>query len=260
MASSGKDGIERSSPPGAAVVTGASGGIGRAICQELAGAGRPLVLTYRSDETGAKETAARASEAGAPEVMVRRMDVRDPDEVGAVMNEAARHFGGIDVLVNNAAVGQAGAVLPTSHLEDWTDAVDVNLVGTFHCIRAVSMHMLVAGRGAIVTIASIAGLTGIAGLSSYCAGKAGVIGMTRSLSREFGPRGVRVNVVAPGYIADTAMITRIDDERLSAFVGRTALGRLGAPEDVAAAVAYLASDDARFVTGHTLVVDGGLTT
>ncbi|MEU8122408.1 3-oxoacyl-ACP reductase family protein [Spirillospora sp. NPDC049024] len=243
-----------------ALVTGGSSRIGAAICRRLGGElGATVVVGYRSDEESARSVVEELRDTACPAAEARRMDITDYAAVTGVMRDVASAHGGIDVLVNNAALGIAGAVLPTNPVEDWTDVIETNLIGAFHCIKAVSLYMLVARTGSIVNIASIAGLTGIDGLSAYCASKAGLIGMTRALAREYAPHGVRVNAVAPGYTADTGMVDRIDDERLAEFSSRIAMGRLGRPDEIADAAAFLATDRSSYVTGQTLVADGGLT-
>lgn len=242
-----------------AVVTGGSSGIGGAICERLGGLGATVVVGYRTDETAAKEVAGRLAESGCPAAEARHLDITDYDAVTTAMREVAGAYGGIDVLVNNAAIGIAGAVLPTNPVRDWTSVVETNLIGSFHCIKAVSLSMLVARSGSIVNIASISGISGIEGLSAYCASKAGVIGMTRALGREYAPYGVRVNAVAPGYTAGTGMVGRIGDDRMAEIMPRISMGRLGRPAEIADATAYLATGSSSYVTGQTLVVDGGLT-
>ncbi|MFC7745177.1 SDR family NAD(P)-dependent oxidoreductase [Nocardiopsis composta] len=242
-----------------AVVTGGSRGIGAAICERLAERGASVVIGYRSDEEAAKATADRIAEAGGPPAEPRRFDVADHAAVTAEMNAVARAHGRLDVLVNNAGVGDAAAVLPTTPVEEWAAPVHTNLMGTLHCIRAASMHLLAGGRGAVVNIASIAALTGIPGLSGYAASKAGILGMTRALGREYARHGVRVNAVAPGYTDGTGMVARIDGPSLEGIVDRVAMRRLGEPREIAHAAAFLASDEAGYITGQTLVVDGGFT-
>ncbi|MDA0565652.1 SDR family oxidoreductase [Streptomonospora sp. S1-112] len=242
-----------------AVVTGGSRGIGRAVCEALARRGARVVVGYHADERGAEETAARCTALGGEPATPCRFDVADYAAVTAAVAGVVRAHRRVDVLVNNAGVGDAAAVLPTGPVEEWAAPVRTNLMGTLHCIKAASAYLLMSGRGAIVNVASIAGITGIAGLSGYAASKAGILGMTRALSREYARHRVRVNAVAPGYTADTGMVARIDDASLKEIVGRVALERLARPEEIAAAVAFLASDEAAYITGHTLVVDGGLT-
>ncbi|GAB3442065.1 3-oxoacyl-[acyl-carrier-protein] reductase [Streptomonospora sediminis] len=242
-----------------AVVTGGSRGIGRAICEALADRGARVVVGYRADSAAAETTAERIRAAGGPRPAVRRFDVADHAAVGDAMGRIAQEHQRIDILVNNAGVGDAGAVLPTSSADDWAAPVRTNLLGTLHCIKSASMYLLTSGNGAIVNVASIAGITGISGLSGYAASKAGILGLTRSLSREYARHNVRVNAVAPGYAAGTGMVDRIGDAALKEITGRVALERLAQPGEIAGAVAFLASDEAAYITGHTLVVDGGLT-
>lgn len=242
-----------------AVVTGGSSGIGRAVCLGLARAGATVAVCFRNGKDGAQGTADEIADAGGPAATVHGFDVTDYSEVGTAVAEIVKAHGRVDILVNNAGVGDASAVVPMNPPEEWTDSVRTNLFGAFHCVKAVSLHMLVARSGVIVNVASIAGLTGIPGLSGYGASKAGLIGMTRSLSREFAPHGIRVNAVAPGYTADTGMVTRIDQDRLAELTSRVALGRLAEPREVADAAVFLASDASTYITGQTLVVDGGLT-
>lgn len=242
-----------------AVVTGGSSGIGRAVCLRLAQAGATVAVCFRSGRQAAQRTVDEIADTGGPAATAHAFDVTDYSEVTAAVGEVVRAHGRVDILVNNAGVGAASAVVPLNPPEEWTDTVRTNLFGAFHCVKAVSLHMLVARSGAIVNIASIAGLTGISGLSGYGASKAGLIGMTRSLSREFAPHGVRVNAVAPGYTADTGMVARIGEEKLAELTSRVALGRLAEPREVADAAVFLSSDESTYITGQTLVVDGGLT-
>ncbi|WP_199733227.1 SDR family NAD(P)-dependent oxidoreductase [Micromonospora sp. BL1] len=242
-----------------AMVTGGSSGIGRAVCLRLAQAGARVVIGYRGNRDGADTTAQAIRDKGWPEPATVRVDVTDAEDTQRVFGHVVRANGKLDILVNNAGVGQPSAVVPMNPVGEWAASVETNLLGTLHCIKASSLHMLVARSGSIVNISSIAGRVGIPGLSSYCASKAGIEGMTRALSREFAPYDVRVNAVAPGYTADTGMVDRIDDKRLREFLDRIAMKRLAEAHEVANAVAFLASDEASYITGHTLVVDGGLT-
>ena len=229
-----------------ALVTGGSRGIGKAIAAELAAAGATVVLGYRS---GADEAEGVASEIGARAVQA---DVSEAEDAKRLVEEA----GDIDILVNNAGVTRDG-LLARMPDEDWRVVLDTNLGGTFNTCRAAARGMMRRRGGAIVNVSSIVGLHGNPGQTNYSASKAGIIGFTKALARELGSRGVRANVVAPGYIT-TRLTTELPEELQNAMLANTPLGRFGEPEDVAGAVRYLCSDAASFVTGEVLLVDGGL--
>src|SRR5919198_238932 len=229
-----------------ALVTGASRGIGRAIALELAAAGAQVVVGYRS---GAGEGESLAAEIGGRALQA---DVADPEQAAQLVEQA----GNLDILVNNAGLTRDGLIARMSD-EDWRTVVDTNLGGVFHTCRAVARGMMKRRRGAIVNISSIVGVHGNSGQTNYSASKAGIIGFTKALARELGPRGVRANVVAPGYI-DTRLTQVLEEELRDAMLAGTPLGRLGDPEDVAGAVRFLCSDEASFITGDVLLVDGGL--
>ena len=229
-----------------ALVTGGSRGIGRAVALELGRAGANVVVGYRSE---AGEAEAVASEIGGRAVQA---DVSDPEQAKALVEEA----GEIDVLVNNAGTTRDG-VLARMLDEDWRTVLETNLSSTFYTCRAAARGMMKRRSGAIVNVSSIVGVHGNWGQTNYAASKAGIIGFTKSLARELGSRGVRANVVAPGYVK-TALTDAIPDEARETMLANTPLGRLGDTENVAAAVRFLVSDEASFITGEVLLVDGGL--
>jgi len=228
------------------LVTGGSRGIGAAIVCELADAGASVVFGYRS---GAEEAAALASEIGARAVQA---DVSSAGEAARLVEEA----GDLDLLVNNAGLTRDG-LLARMPDEDWRDVLETNLSAVFYTCRAVSRPMMKKRGGSIVNVSSIVGVHGNFGQTNYGASKAGIIGFTKSLARELGSRGVRANVVAPGYV-NTRLTDVIPEEAKTQMLANTPLGRFGEPEDVARAVRFLCSDDASFITGEVLLVDGGL--
>ena len=229
-----------------ALVTGASKGIGRAIATELAAAGASVVLGYRS---GRDEAEALATELGGRALQA---DVSSAEDAKRLVEEA----GDLDVLVNNAGLTRDG-VLARMTDEDWRTVIDTNLSSVFYTCRAVTRSMMRKRAGAIVNVSSIVGVHGNWGQTNYAASKAGIIGFTKSLARELGSRGVRANVVAPGYVK-TQLTDVLPEDATRAMLDNTPLGRLGDPEDVARAVRFLCSDDASFITGEVLLVDGGL--
>ena len=238
-----------------AVVTGGSRGLGRAVCLELAKGGANVVLCYAGNEAAAKETTAACEALGAKALAVQ-CNVAKADEVKALMDEAVKTFGRIDILVNNAGITRDGLLMMMKE-EDFDAVIAANLKGTFLCMKAVSRIMMKQRYGRIVNLSSVVGLRGNAGQANYAASKAGVVGMTKSLAKELASRGVTVNAVAPGFIA-TDMTAAMTDAAKEATLASIPLQRLGAPEDVAHAVAFLASDEAAYVTGQVLCVDGGM--
>jgi 3-oxoacyl-[acyl-carrier protein] reductase len=229
-----------------ALVTGGSRGIGRAIALELAGAGASVVVGYRSAAEEAEEVAREASGRAV------QADVSDPDQARALVEEA----GEVELLINNAGLTRDGLIARMPD-DDWRSVVETNLSGMFYTCRAVARGMMKRRSGSIVNVSSIVGVRGNPGQTNYAAAKAGIIGFTKALARELGARGVRANVVAPGYVK-TALTDVLPEEARQAMLANTPLGRLGDPEDVARAVRFLCSDEASFVTGEVLLVDGGL--
>ena len=229
-----------------ALVTGGSRGIGRSIALELGRAGALVVVGYRG---GKDEAEAVAAEVGGRAIQA---DVADPEAAKALVEAA----GDLDILVNNAGITRDG-LLARMPDEDWRDVIETNLSAMFYTCRAVARPMMKKRGGSIVNISSIVGVHGNPGQTNYAAAKAGIIGFTKSLARELGSRGVRANVVAPGYVS-TQLTDVLPDEAKAAMLAATPLGRLGDPEDIAGAVRFLCSDAASFITGEVLLVDGGL--
>lgn len=238
-----------------AVVTGGSRGIGRAICLELARWGANVVFSYAGNTAAAEKTLADLTACGAQALAVQG-SVADGEHVQILMETALRAFGRIDILVNNAGITRDGLLL-TMKESDFDAVLDTNLKGTFLCMKAASRIMLKQKYGRIVNLSSVVGLRGNAGQVNYAASKAGVLGMTKSLARELGGRGITVNAVAPGFIA-TDMTADLGDAARAALLPTIPLGRLGTAEEVAAAVAYLSSREAGYITGQALCVDGGM--
>lgn len=229
-----------------ALVTGGSRGIGHAIALELANAGASVVVAYRS---GSEEAEALAARIGGRALQA---DVSKPEEARYLVDES----GELDILVNNAGVTRDGLLLRMSD-DDWHDTIETNLSSVFYTCRAAARGMVKRRSGVIVNISSVGGLRGNVAQTNYAASKAGIVGFTKALARELGGRGVRANVVAPGYI-HTPMTVGLPDELKQAMVASSAIGRPGTPGDVAAAVRFLASDEASFITGAVVLVDGGL--
>jgi 3-oxoacyl-[acyl-carrier protein] reductase len=229
-----------------ALVTGASRGIGRAVATELAQAGASVVLGYRS---GKDEAESLATELGARAVQA---DVSSAEDAARLVEEA----GDLDILVNNAGLTRDGLLARMSD-DDWRVVIETNLSSVFYTCRAVCRPMMKKRAGSIVNISSIVGVHGNWGQTNYAASKAGIIGFTKSLARELGSRNIRANVVAPGYVK-TQLTDVLPEEATGAMLQNTPLGRLGEPADVAGAVRFLCSDEASFITGEVLLVDGGL--
>lgn len=238
-----------------AVVTGGSRGLGRAVCLELAAGGANVVLCYAGNEAAAQETVSACEALGARALAVR-CNVAEAGEVKALMDAAVQAFGRIDILVNNAGVTRDGLLMMMKE-DDFDAVIDANLKGTFLCMKAVARQMVKQRYGRIVNLSSVVGLRGNAGQVNYAASKAGVIGMTKSLAKELAGRNITVNAVAPGFIA-TDMTAAMPEAAKAAALAAIPMGRMGAPEDVAKAVAFLAGEDAAYITGQVLAVDGGM--
>ncbi|MFW5739681.1 MAG: 3-oxoacyl-[acyl-carrier-protein] reductase [Myxococcota bacterium] len=238
-----------------ALVTGASRGIGRATAKALAARGARVFVNYRDNEEAASQVVADIEAAGGHATIVR-FDVADSKAVDAAVSDVAKSCGRLDIVVANAGVARDGLLMRAKD-DDLQQMMDVNVRGALALARAAVKPMLRARRGRIVFISSVIGEMGNVGQASYAASKAALLGMMRSLARELGSRGITVNAVTPGLI-DTDMTSPIDDEMRAKIVAQIPLGRFGSPEDVASAVAYLCSDEAGYVTGHALRVNGGM--
>jgi len=246
-------GVSRGLEGRTALVTGASGAIGRACALTLAGQGARIVVAYGSDEQGAAETADQVKSAGG-EAVLAQADLTHPGAAKELVAAAGPE--GIDILVNNAGLTRDGLLLRMRD-QEFADVLEVNLVGSFRCTREALRGMLRRRWGRVVSISSVVGMLGNAGQANYAASKAGLIGLTLSVAREVAQRGITANVVAPGYIP-SKLTDAMSEEAKQATLSGIPAGRLGTPEDVAAAVRFLASEEAGYITGQVLAVDGGL--
>ena len=238
-----------------AVVTGGSRGIGRVVSQRLAAMGATVIINYVSRSDAAEETVASIQSAGGKAAIVQ-FDVADAGATQQSFKEILSDHGKIDILVNNAGITRDGLLVKMKE-GDWDLVLDTNLKGAFNCMKAVSRSMMKQRSGRIVNITSVIGFTGNAGQANYAAAKAGLVGLTRSAARELATRGITVNGVAPGYI-DTDMTKGLSEEVTEKILSEIPLGVMGDAGDVAGAVAYLVSDDARYVTGQFIHVNGGM--
>ena len=238
-----------------AVVTGASRGIGRAIAKELALKGAFEIVNYYGSKQAADETVNEITQAGGKAVGVQ-CNVADAAECEAFINNIISEYGRIDILVNNAGITRDNLLMKLSE-EEFDAVIATNLKGAFNCIKRVSRQMLKQKSGRIINISSVSGVMGNAGQANYCASKAGVIGLTKSVAREIGSRGITVNAIAPGFI-DTEMTAVLPDDVKKAMGEQIPLKRFGTTEDVAQAAVFLASDRAAYITGQVLCVGGGM--
>ena len=238
-----------------ALVTGGSRGIGRAICLELARRGANVVFSYAGN-TAAAEATRKELEALGVQTRAVQGSVADPAAVKTLIDTAVKELGSLDILVNNAGITRDNLLMKMSE-EEFDAVIDTNLKGAFNCIKHVSRQMLKQKSGRIINISSVSGVMGNAGQANYCASKAGVIGLTKSVAREIGSRGITVNAIAPGFI-DTEMTAVLPDDVKKAMGEQIPLKHFGETKDIAEAVAFLASDEAAYITGQVLHVDGGM--
>jgi 3-oxoacyl-[acyl-carrier protein] reductase len=238
-----------------AVVTGASRGIGRAIALELAQRGARVVVNYRRNAAAAADVVAAIEAAGGQATAVQA-DVGDFEQAAALIRAALDTFDGIDILVNNAGTTR-DQLLMLMKEGDWDEVICTNLKSVFNCCKAAGRPMMRQRRGRIINISSVSGIAGQGGQTNYAASKAGIIGFTKSLAKELGPRNITVNCVAPGFVP-TDLTADLSEELRQKAIESTPLRRMGRPEEIAYAVAFLASDEAAFITGEVLTVDGGL--
>lgn len=238
------------------LITGGSRGIGKSIALAFAKSGAHIVVNYSSNAEMAEAVAAEARGYGV-EAFVIGCDVSDEEAVESMIDNIEKNFKPIDILINNAGVTRDGLLIRMK-TSDWDQVMDINLKGTYLCTKHLGKRMLKRKSGTIVNVTSVVGITGNAGQSNYSASKAGVIGFTKSIAKEFASRGIRVNAVAPGFI-ETDMTGKLSEEVIESYSKAIPLGRMGSPEDVAAAVLFLSSEQSAYMTGQIITVDGGMT-
>ena len=238
-----------------ALVTGGGRGIGRAISLELAGRGAIVIVNYRRSAAAAENLVAQIEAAGGTARNVPA-DVSDEQQVAAMFKTIIAEYGTVDILVNNAGVTRDNIIMMMKPA-DFDDVIETNLRSCWLCCKTAARTMMRKRSGSIINITSVVGIAGNGGQTNYAASKAGIIGLTKSLAKEVAARGIRVNAVAPGFV-DTEMTADLGDEIREKAIETIPLGRMGAPSDIAKAVAFLASDEAAYITGQTLVVDGGM--
>ena len=238
-----------------AVITGGADGIGKSAAERFAAEGATVII-WDMNEVKGQETAKELTAKGY-KVVFEKVNTADFDDVNRAAEKAMAEFGQVHILVNNAGITR-DATLKKMTPNQWQQVIDVNLSGVFYCAKALGVHMMEKGYGRIINTSSVVGLYGNFGQTNYVATKAGVIGMTKTMAREMGRKGVTVNAVAPGFIA-TEMVKKMPENILQAMSDKTPVGRLGTPEEIAAAYAFLATDEAAFINGAVLSVDGGIT-
>ena len=238
-----------------ALVTGASRGIGKAIAVALAAAGADVAVNYAGNKAAAEAVAAEI-EAMGRKVLLLQGDVAKLEVCTEMIDAVIKEFGRIDILVNNAGITRDGLLMIMKEA-DWQAVLDTNLTGAFHCTKAVTRLMMKQRSGSIINITSVVGETGNAGQANYAAAKAGLIGFTKSVAKELASRNIRCNAIAPGCI-ETDMTAVLGEDTVDAMIKTIPMGRVAQPEEVAKAVLFLASDDASYITGQTLNVDGGM--
>lgn len=237
------------------LITGGGKGIGAAIAREMASQGAVVIINYSHSEAAAKEVQSEIRRAGG-QADIFRCDVSDYNSVKAMTGDIIQHYGRLDILVNNAGIVKDGLLMRMKET-DFNEVININLKGTFNCIQSVARQMLKQRYGRIINMSSVVGIYGNAGQVNYAASKAGIIGLTRSAAKELGSRGITVNAIAPGFIR-TDMTDGLNDELKKKILSAISLGSFGTVEDIAHAACFLASDEARYITGQVLAVDGGI--
>ena len=234
------------------IVTGASGGIGNSIIEKLNQSGANILAS------GTRIEKLEELKEKYGNIKILKFDISQSDKIENFIENASNELGGLDCIVNNAGITKDGLIMRMTE-SDWNTVIDINLKGVFNGVKSVSRQMMKQKYGRIINISSIVGLIGNPGQANYAASKSGVIGLGKAVSKELAPRNITVNTIAPGYI-DTEMVEKIDEKAKHKLLNQIPLGRIGSPEDIAATVVYLASDEAGYVSGQTIAVDGGMTT